>query len=455
MIKKMLKFFLIFIALVVVAGCTPGNNPDNNDPNGNNPGGTPQDPSTYEYVTPVTDELKLTEDYEGKNFIEDGIGEVTVSQYIDGDTTVFVDENRNRFTVRYLGVDTPESTYRVDPWGYAASNHTKNQLKNAKKIVLQCDDLENRFDSTTSKRYLAWVWLIDENGDSRLLNLELTELALCWPKSKDTSLDAQFTEAILKVSTIGCRIYGETDPSYDYSTESLQISLKDLRTTYGTKEATLNKKDQGKKIVVSGVVTRMLGRNSCFVQQYDEETDAYYGVYVYGGFNTQAAFGVGNSVVIEGKIGYYSGSLQITDVKAKVHSWADDANPEKDVFILDVADPSTLTKENTNLMGRIVKLENLTVVDGYDTSTSEAFTLECTYVKADGSTGKIDIRIDANVALKDANGDRIDSYTYYNGKTFESVIAAVSYYDYDTEDGDYDGNVQLMITSQNDIVIAE
>ena len=105
--------------------------------------------------------------------------------------------------------------------------------------------------------------------------------------------------------------------------------------------------------VVSGVVTRMVGRNSCFIQQYDEETDTYYGVYVYGGYNTQAAFGVGNSVVVEGKIGFYSGSLQITDVKAKVHSWADDANPEKDVYILDVADPSVITKENTDLIKKI------------------------------------------------------------------------------------------------------
>ena len=231
MIKKILNFFIIFIAFLLVVGCDNGNQ-------GGGGGGDKIDPSTYEYTTPVTDSLKLTEDYEGKNFLQDGIGEVTVAQYVDGDTTIFKDEKGNRFTARYLGVDTPESTYRVDPWGYAASNHTKNQLKAAKKIVLTCDDLENRVDST-GNRYLAWVWIIDENGDSRLLNLELTELAYCWAKSSDTSLDSYFTEATYKVASCGCRIYGEVDPVYDYSNESLQISLKDLRQTYGTKEASL------------------------------------------------------------------------------------------------------------------------------------------------------------------------------------------------------------------------
>lgn len=435
-------------------GTGNGDNPGGDNPGGDNPGGDKIDPSTYEYTTPVTDGLKLTEDYEGKNFLEDGIGEVTVAQYVDGDTTIFKDEKGNRFTARYLGVDTPESTYRVDPWGYAASNHTKNQLKAAKKIVLTCDDLDNRVDST-GNRYLAWVWVIDENGDSRLLNLELTELAYCWAKSSGTSFESQFTEATYKVASSGCRIYGETDPAYDYSNESLQISLKELRQTYGTKEATLSEQGKGKKVVVSGVVARMVGRNSCYIQQYDEETDTYYGVYAYGGYNTQAAFGVGNSVVIEGKIGYYSGSLQITEVKASVHSWADETNPEKDVNILEVEDTSIITKENTDLMGRLIQVTNLTVTGGSDTNTSDAFTLYCSYKKADGSTGKIDVRVDANVALKDENGDRIDSYTYFAGMTFETLTAVVSYYDYNTDDGNYNGYVQLMITSQNDIVIAE
>ncbi len=449
MFNKILKFCLIIIALFIIAGCQqPGDNGGNNNGDNNDNQNTAEN---YEYTTPETDKLKLTESYEGKDFIQDGIGEVTVTQFVDGDTTIFRGKTGSSFTVRYLGIDTPESTYRIDPWGFASSNHTKAQLKSAHKIVLQAEG--KRVDN--NDRYLAWVWLISEDGDSRLLNLELAELAYCYAKSGDTSLDAQFMSAIYNVQKARCRIYGQTDPSYDYSTESLQISLKDLRQTYGTKEATLAKKDVGKKIVVSGVVARMVGRNSCFIQQYDEESGLYYGVYAYGGYNTQAAFAVGNSVVIEAKIGYYSGSLQLTEVKATVHSWAPEDNPEQEVNTLEIQDASIITTENTDLFGRLVKIDDLTVTGGRDTDTSDAFTIKCSYQTASGTTQTIDIRVDANVLLKDGAGNRITTYEYFVGMKFASLTAVVSYYDYNTEDDKYNGYIQLMLTSMDDIVLAE
>ena len=176
MFKNILKSLLVFLLLFVVVGCTvPGGNTNG----GNNQGGNQnQNPfeDNYDYKTPETDKLKLTEDYKGKDFIQDGIGEVTISQFVDGDTANFRTKNGKNFTARFLGVNTPESTYKVEPWGFAASKHTKNVLKNAYKIVLQCDDINDRVDST-GERYLSWVWLIDENGDSRLLNLELVVLS--------------------------------------------------------------------------------------------------------------------------------------------------------------------------------------------------------------------------------------------------------------------------------------
>lgn len=447
MFKKILKFCLLVVMLFAVASCEqPNNNGGGNNDNNNNNNQT----GKYEYKTPETDKLKLTESYEGKNFIDDGIGEVTVSQFVDGDTTIFRGKIGSSFTVRYLGIDTPESTYRIDPWGFAASNYTKAQLKKADKIVLQAEG--NRVDN--NGRYLAWVWLISKDGDSRLLNLELAELAYCYAKSTDTSLDEQFMSAIYDVQKARCRIYGEIDPDYDYSTESLQISLKELRQNYGTPEATLAKKDAGKKIVISGVVSRTVGKNSCFIQQYDEETGVYYGVYAYGGYTTQAAFDVGNTVVVEAKIGYYFGSLQLTEVDATVHSWAPDDNPEQDVNTLELEDITVITKTNTDLIGRLVKVSNLTVIGGRDTATTNAFSITCSYKTVNGVTKEIEIRVDDNVLLKDEDGERITSYQYFSGKKINSLIAVVSYYDYDTEDGDYDGNIQLMLTSMKDITLS-
>ncbi len=454
MFNKILKFCLIFVALFVIASCeTQGQQQPPHEHeyiNGECSCGA-KDATNYEYTTPETDKLKLTVDYEGKDFITDGIGEVTISQFVDGDTTIFRGKSGSTFTVRYLGVDTPESTFRIEPWGFAASNHTKAQLKKAHKIVLQSEG--DKVD-TTGKRYLAWVWLISEDGDSRLLNLELAELAYCWAKANDTSLDEQFMSAIYNVQNARCRVYGQTDPDYDYSTESLQISVKELRQEYGTKEATLAKKDVGKKVVVSGVVSRKVGIAACFIQQYDEETDQYYGVYLYGGFTPIAAFSVGNSVEIEAKINYHSGSLQLTDIEAKVHSWAPDENPEQEVNTLDLADASVLTKENTDLIGRLVKIHNLTVTSGYDTSTSNAFTIKCSYKDASGASKTLNIRVDDAIALKDAEGNRITTWKYFEGKTITSVVASVAYYDSKPDDDSYNGDIQLMLALMSDIELA-
>ena len=446
MFKNIFKFFLLFLLVFVVASCeeVPTDGP------GQGTGSGTGTEDTYEYVTPETDALKLSAEWEGKDFIEDGIGEVTVSQYVDGDTTNFKTKNGFTFTARYLGINTPESTYKVEPWGFAASKYTKQQLKAAHKIVLQCDDINDRVDST-GERYLAWVWLIDEAGDSRLLNLELVEVALAKSKANDTSLAEVFNKAVYDVTINRCRIYGyNNDKDYDYSKESKAMSLKEIRETYGTPEALKNELDKGKKVVVSGVVTRLNGLTACYIQQYDVDSNEYYGIYVYGGYTTQSAFKVGNSIVIEGKIGYYNGSLQITDVNAKVKSFAP-SNTDDLIYVNEVEDKSIITYDNYAIMGSLVKVTDLKVTGG-DDADSNAFTIYTSYVDKNGVTRKLDVRVDNNTNLVGPDGERITSYQYFSGKTIKELVAQVSYFDYNVDDN-YDGYVQLMLSSLNDIVL--
>ena len=47
--------------------------------------------------------------------------------------TNFKTKNGFTFTARYLGINTPESTYKVEPWGFAASKYTKQQLKQMRR----------------------------------------------------------------------------------------------------------------------------------------------------------------------------------------------------------------------------------------------------------------------------------------------------------------------------------
>lgn len=88
--------------------------------------------------------------------------EVTLSDTVDGDTAKFI-LNEKEITVRFLGIDTPETVKPntpVQPYGQEASDFTKNKLTNASKIELEFD--KNADEKDKYDRYLAWVWIDGE-----------------------------------------------------------------------------------------------------------------------------------------------------------------------------------------------------------------------------------------------------------------------------------------------------
>lgn len=409
---------------------------------------------TFNDETPVTDSLKLTVDYKDKDYYEDGIGVATVVQYVDGDTTIFRTKNGHKVTIRYLGVDTPESTYTVEPWGFAAANHTKNTLKNASEIVLQTDNGLPGKDNpdTTSKRYLAWVW-----ADGRLLNLELVELAYAHSKGASTSLKDYFNQAVSLAVETKARVYGQIDPDYDYSTTHTEMSLKELHEKYNTPQALTSELDKGKKVRVYGTIVRQLGVTSAYLQQVliDEKTgeEQIYGIYLYGGFNENRRLKVGYTVIVNGTIGYYNGSLQITDVSynnVKVQSMKD----QDKIKIIELDNVYSYLKDEKHI-GNIVKINTpITITSTYDADETNAFSLNATYVDNDGKTQKLSIRVDKNVTLKDEDGNRITSGDYFVGKTLSSLTAVVGYYD-PTQDEVHNGYVQLLLLNSADYKFVE
>ena len=318
MLKKLSVLLFCIVCVFAIVGCdTTGGNKNEN---------TKYTSDTYPWPTTQTDSLKLTKDYAGKDFITDGIGEVSnVVRYVDGDTTVFKLANGKEVTIRYNGVNTPESTYRIEPWGYAASRYNKklfaDALAKGAKIVLEAEPNSDRVD-TTGTRYLAWIWLVFPNGDSRLVNLELAELGYGLVKNASgTQYEKNFNDAMYDISKYKLRVYGEKDPGFDYSNEAKEMTIKEIRETYGTEEAVNeNTGVNGDSsfvsplIKVTGVVAKKSGSANAYIQQYDAEDDQYYGIYVYGGYNSITNLIEGCSVQITGKIGYYYGSLQITDI---------------------------------------------------------------------------------------------------------------------------------------------
>ena len=404
-------------------------------------------PKPYEFKTPITDSVKLTEEYEGKDFVEDGIGTATVSAFTDGDTAIFRTSGGHKITVRFLGIDTPESTYKIDPWGFAASSHTKNALKNAKTIVLQAETLDEnlRLDST-GKRYLAWVWV-----DGRLLNLEIAELGLGHSDAGETRYAKEFNDAIQGVLKAKERIYGtKNDPNYDYSSKRQEMTIKELRQTYGTPAAVSSKLDAGKRVTVTGTVAKRFGAASAYVQTSDADGN-YYGVYVYGGYSQIKAFDEGTTITINGKIGYYYGQLQLTEVtSASIKVWS---YTNKDTVVATDMLLEDISINNYDSISNLVTInEELVITSFYNSEENNAFTLKTNYRCSDGNY--LDIRVDQNINLVDENGNRITSGEQFVGKTITSITAILSYYDpnYDSQSPQqYDGHIQLMWGKYSDV----
>ena len=134
--------------------------------------------------------------------------EVTVKSFIDGDTTHFnvptSFNDQGVLKARYLGVNTPESTGKLEEWGKKAAKFTKGRLSSATSIILETDGDTWEVDST-GERYLVWVWYkTPENNDYVNLNLELLQYGLAvGSKAGSTRYGETCTAAINQAIQLG------------------------------------------------------------------------------------------------------------------------------------------------------------------------------------------------------------------------------------------------------------
>lgn len=79
--------------------------------------------------------------------------EAYVKRVVDGDT-IIVTINKKDYRVRFIGIDTPESTTKIEEYGIEASNYTKEMLT-GKTVYLE-KDVRNtdKYD-----RLLRYIWL--------------------------------------------------------------------------------------------------------------------------------------------------------------------------------------------------------------------------------------------------------------------------------------------------------
>ena len=393
--------------------------------------------------------------------------EVTVKSYIDGDTTHFyvptdVAEN-GLLKARYLAVNTPESTGKIEEWGKKAAGFTREKLESAKSIIIESDDDKWNLDSTGT-RHLVWVWYQPEGSDTyRNLNIELLQNGL---SIASNSAENQYGEtcmaAIGQAKAQGLHMHSkEKDPDFYYG-DAIPVTLKGLRTNIELYE--------GLKVAFEGVITRE-NSQTVYVEEYDSETDMYYGMTVYYGFNLTGTgleiLDPGNRVAFVGSVQYYEtgGTWQISDIKY-VDMRPNDPNNiqlissghepsykltdpqqfnEGEVVVeimggLDTEITTMKTFDYAQLaLSSSVAMENLYVTDVYTTTNEDsaskgAMTLTCSI-----NGERISVR---TVVLRDADGNVITADAY-EGKTI-NVKGIVDYFS-----GDY----QIKVFSPDDITI--
>jgi micrococcal nuclease len=431
--RKLLFLVLSLCLFLAFTGCADnqGQNPDDN-----------QQTEKIDYVSQV----KLEQNFEGKTMAVDGVEEVTLYQAVDGDTIHVYSQTGAILKLRFLGVDTPESTAQVEAWGVAASNFTKNIVKTCTSIVITSNGGPGEKDSYD--RYLSWVWYKPADGsDYKLLNLELVQEG--YSKSKNTAgmlYYDTFVACADQARKQGIKVWGEKDPNYSYS-EVLEVSLPEI------KRSLIEKGSESpyylKKVVFYATVARYFGSTYYLIDE-DLEEGITYGIQVFHRNSTGTLDKVGARVRISGTISYYeTGDVyQLTDVVDRLMT--SNINNLKIVEEVEVTpaeiQASDLDVNNKTLDYNLVSIKNLVVKSTYTTTTEGssskgAITITC---EVDGQ--EVVIRTEViydRTGTYEVDSNSIVLASNFEGKTLD-VTGVIE---------KYQGNYQIMLLSMNDVVI--
>jgi len=389
--------------------------------------------------------------------------EVTVKAFIDGDTTHFyVPESVMKTGVlkaRFLAINTPESTGKIEEYGKAASAFTREKLSQAESIIVESETSGWDPDST-GDRYLVWVWYKTAGmTDYRNLNVEILQNGLAIANSAaNNRYGDTCTAAINQAREQKLNIHsGKPDPDFYYG-DAVELTLKELRTNIESYN--------GMKVAFNGVITANSGTQGVYVEDYDAETGLYYGMYIYYGHGLTGAgldvLTVGNLARIVGSVQYYEGggTWQVSDLSYRLMKPNDPGNVQKlsdghaaayvptdpdtlmnGTVTLEKADGAAAVPYAAAVMGTSVELQSLRVKEIYTTNNEEssskgAMTLTC---EKDG----VPITVRTAVLLDENN--KLITADAYEGK----IITVKGIVDY------FDGAYQVKVFSAKNIIIED
>ena len=460
---KRSNLFLIWLILACMllnfSGCSQGQAPETTAPAVQTT--APATPVDTETTAPAVVEAV---DYAGQLELDLTSGtakqEVTVKMFIDGDTTHFFVPSSvmpaGVLKARYLAVNTPESTGKIEEYGKKAAAFTKEKLSSAVSIIIESETAGWEADST-GDRYLSWVWYKPAGSDTyRNLNVELLQegLAIASNSSQNRYGDVCMA-ALNQARELKLNVFsGQKDPDYYYG-EAVELTIKELRANIESYS--------GMKVAFNGVVT-MNDNNSVYVEAYDAETDMYYGMAVYYGFNLNGEgleiIRVGNEVRIVGSVQYYEGggTWQVSDVSYRLMKPDDPGNIQKlsdghtasyrltDADMLMNGSVTIQTEEGSLsapyaefAMGTSVELKGLQVVEAYTTTNEESSSKGAMTLICEANGVQVTVR---TAVLLDENNTLITQDAYL-GKTLD-VKGIIDF---------FDGNYQIKVYSANNISI--
>ena len=389
---------------------------------------------------------------------------------IDGDTTHFDIKGENTtlpeqvrasgvIKARYLAINTPESTGKIEPYGMAASNFTHEKLKNAVSIIIESDTATWNPDST-GNRYLVWVWYkTAQDAEYRNLNIEILQNGLALASNSAANRYGEICmQAIAQAEANKLNVYsGQKDPNFYYG-KAVELTIKELRTNIAAY--------QGVAVAFTGVVTRNSGQDGVYVEALDEETGMYNGMYVYYGNGADAdlkdeVLVVGYEVRIVGTVSIFNGTYQISGL---LYNARDKANSCQCVSTGHTASYQGMTAEwfangevevlktdDETGEDKIVKIPVAEMALGATISMQD-LVVKSIYTTDNGGTsdGAMSITCEVNgieieirtVVLRDADGNIITADAY-RGKTID-VRGIVDY---------FNGEYQIKVLSVNDITV--
>lgn len=389
--KNLSKLLVLLLALAMLAGCLAAC--DGGKPNEDTTAAT-DETVTGEGGTLGEEELEFV-DYASTVKFDPNSGRasatVTVRTFVDGDTTHFnIDHpafDGGILKARYLGINTPESTGQIEPWGKKASTYTKEALSKATSIIVESDSAQWNPDST-GDRYLVWVWYkTAEDTDYHCLNLEILQEGLAVSSKSSDTVYADICVTILN-QAVNHKLHvhsKEKDPDFYYGA-ALPMTLKELKTNIESYK--------GKDVSFEGVVVRN-SNQTAYVEEYDEETGLYFGIQIYYGFNLgffgEEILSVGNRVLIVGSVQYYEtgGTYQIADIK--YHAMRPD-DPENIQKISDGHEGAYAEVSAKDLISGKVEID-VTSVDEEGNETVETKTFDRGFITMHGSASLKDLVI--------------------------------------------------------------